>query len=185
MAVLFYGISTLLWDIQHRIKFQTIQFSIRIVFIYKQLNVKTVLYQAIQFSISTVSISKTILFQTIQSSICIQFSSILPIDRTLSGATTPGLSGPGSDGNDGVLCIPQRYNISEALPSDCLVSCPGHSFGESYPSALIQLVHSVAPAHWAIQDTHWESLIPLQRYSRVFLQPQPTGPKMELPLPLS
>ena len=39
--------------IQRWIRFQTIQFSIRIVFVYKQLNVKTVLFQAIQFGIST------------------------------------------------------------------------------------------------------------------------------------
>ena len=33
-------------------------------------------------------------------------SSIWPIDRTLSGATTPGQSEPGSDGNGGIVCIP-------------------------------------------------------------------------------
>ena len=54
----------------------------------------------------TVSILKTVLFQAIQFSISAQFSSIWPIDRTLSGATTPGQSGPGSDGNTGVLRIP-------------------------------------------------------------------------------
>ena len=32
-------------------------------------------------------------------------SSIWPIDKTLSGATTPGQSGPGSKGNEGVLHI--------------------------------------------------------------------------------
>ena len=35
-----------------------------------------------------------------------QFISIWPIDMTISGATTPGQSEPGSDGNEGVLCIP-------------------------------------------------------------------------------
>ena len=55
--------------------------------------------------------------------------SIWPIDRTLSGATTPGQSGPGSDGNEGVLSIPQSSSITEALPSDCLVSYPGHYLG--------------------------------------------------------
>ena len=35
-----------------------------------------------------------------------QFSSIWAKDRTLSGATTSGLSGPASDGNEGVLRIP-------------------------------------------------------------------------------
>ena len=41
--------------------------------------------------------SKTLLFQAILFSICTLFSSIWPIDRTLSGATTPGESGPGSE----------------------------------------------------------------------------------------
>ena len=75
---------------------QTIQLSIQKLFLFKQfslalvhsLKVKTVLFQAIQFSIST------------------QFSSIWPIDMTLSGAPTLGQSGPGSDGNERVLCIP-------------------------------------------------------------------------------
>ena len=30
-----------------------------------------------------------------------------PVERILSGPTTLGQSGPGSDGNEGVLCIPQ------------------------------------------------------------------------------
>ena len=62
-------------------------------------------------------------------------NSIWPIDRTLSSATTLGQSEPGSDGNEGVLCIPQSSSITEASPSDCLVSYPGHLLGESYPSA--------------------------------------------------
>ena len=36
-----------------------------------------------------------------------EFSSIWPIDRTLSGATTPDQSGPGSDANKEVLRIPK------------------------------------------------------------------------------
>ncbi len=32
---------------------------------------------------------------------------LFDIDRTLSSATTPGDSGPGSNGNEGVLHIPQ------------------------------------------------------------------------------
>ena len=35
-----------------------------------------------------------------------QFNSIKPIDRALSDATVPGQTGPGSNGNKGVLCIP-------------------------------------------------------------------------------
>ena len=56
-------------------------------------------------------------------------SSIWPIDRTLSGTTTPGQSGPGSNGNEGVLHIPQSFSITGTSPSDCLVSYPGHLLG--------------------------------------------------------
>ena len=43
-----------------------------------------------------------------------------PIDRTLSGATTPGQGGPGSNGNEGVLHIPQSSDITGTSPSACL-----------------------------------------------------------------
>ena len=49
-------------------------------------------------------------------------SFISAIDSTLSGATTPSQSGHGSNGNEGVLCIPQSSSITKALPSDSLVS---------------------------------------------------------------
>ena len=39
--------------------------------------------------------------------------SIWPIDRALSGATTPGQSGSGSDDKEGVLCIPQILALLE------------------------------------------------------------------------
>ena len=48
---------------------QIIQFSISTGFVCTQLNVKTVLYQTNQFSVSTFSMSKTVPFQTIQFSI--------------------------------------------------------------------------------------------------------------------
>ena len=48
-------------------------------------------------------------------------SSFWPIDRTLSGATTPSQSGPGSHGNEGILRIPQSYSITETSPSDSFV----------------------------------------------------------------
>ena len=87
---------------------------------------------------------KTVLFQTIQ------FSSIWPIDRTLSGAPTPGQSGLGSDGNERVLRIPQSFTITGTSSSDCLVLYLGHSLVEwSYSSAEIQSVYSIAPADWA------------------------------------
>ena len=71
-------------------------------------------------------------------------NSIWPIVGTLSCTTTPGQSGLGSGGNGGVHCIPQSSSITGALPSDCLISYPGHSLGKSYPSTEMQLVYSVA-----------------------------------------
>ena len=65
------------------------------------------------------------------------------------GATTPGQSGPGSNGNKGVLCIPQSTSITGVSPSDCLMSYPGHSLEELYPSAEMESVYSAAPADWA------------------------------------
>ena len=62
----------------------------------------------------------------------------------------PGQSGPGGDGNEGVLCIPQSSSIAVTTPSDCLVSYTGHSLGGSYPSAEKQSVYSTALADWAI-----------------------------------
>ena len=50
--------------------------------------------------------SKKVLFLTIQFSLSTQFSSIWPIDRTLSSATNPGESESGSDGIKRVLRIP-------------------------------------------------------------------------------
>ena len=61
------------------------------------------------------------------------------MDRTLSGAITPGQS----DSNEGVLCIPQSSIITGTSPSDCLVSYLGHS------SAEVQSVYSTAPGDWA------------------------------------
>ena len=86
------------------VQIQTIQFSISLVFVYTQLNVKIVLFQTIQFTIST------------------QFSSVWPIDRTLSGANTPAQIGPVNNGNEGVLHIPQSSSITGTSPSDSLVS---------------------------------------------------------------
>ena len=73
---------------------------------------------------------------------------------TLSGATTLGQSGPGSNGNEGVLRIPQISSTAGTSPSDCLVSYPGHSFGGG--------------------------LTPLQRCNQCILQPQHTGQYTEL-----
>ena len=53
--------------------------------------------------------TQTVLFQTIQFSINTQFGSIQPVHRKLSGANTPGLSGPGINGYEGVLNISQIF----------------------------------------------------------------------------
>ena len=68
------------------------------------------------------------------------------MDRTLSGANSLGQSGPGSNGNKGVLHIPQNFSITIRLfnvISKTLVE------QRSYPSAEVQLVYSTAPADWA------------------------------------
>ena len=78
-----------------------------------------------------------------------QFSLVLLSNTTL------GQSEPGSDGNEGVLRILQSPNITEASPSDCLVSYVGHSLGESYPSAGKQSMYSAAPANLAIFLSEW------------------------------
>ena len=109
------------------VSIQAIQLSISIVFAHTQLNIKNVLFQTIQFRIITISMSKTVLFQRIQFSISTLFSYIWPIDRTLSDATTPGQSGPGSDGNEGMLHILHSSSITGTITSDCLVSYPEHS----------------------------------------------------------
>ena len=70
----------------------------------RSLNIKTVLFHVIQFNIST------------------QFSSISLIDITLSDATSPGQSGPGSDDNEGVFCIPQSSRIILTSLSDYLAT---------------------------------------------------------------
>ena len=88
--------------------------------------------------------SKTVLFQAIQFSISKQFNSIWLIERTLSGATTLGQSGSGSYENEGVLCIPQNSSITGTSPSDCLVSHPGHWLVESYSFAEMQSVYFAA-----------------------------------------
>ena len=58
--------------------------------------------------------SKTVKFQTIQFNISTLFSSIWTIDRTLLGATTPGQSGPGNDGNKVYSAFPKVPALVES-----------------------------------------------------------------------
>ena len=76
-----------------------------------------------------------------------KFSSIWPIDKTLSGAVNPVQSGPESDGNKGIFCIPQSSSVTGASLSNYLPSYPEHSLEESYSSAEMQLEYSTAPAN--------------------------------------
>ena len=57
--------------------------------------------------------SKTVLFQVIQFSISTQFSSIWPIDITLSDATTTGQSEPDSNGNERYSAFPKGPALLE------------------------------------------------------------------------
>ena len=70
----------------------------------------------------------------------------------VDSTTTPSQSGPGSDSNKGTLCIPQSSSITESSPSDWLASYPGHLLGESYSTAEMQSVYSVAQADWITEQ---------------------------------
>ena len=76
-------------------------------------------------------------------------NSIWPIDRTLTGTTTLGQSGLGSNGNEEVLHISQSSKTG-ASPSDGLISYPGHLLGwVSYSSAKMQSAYSTTSNNWA------------------------------------
>ena len=66
---------------------------------------------------------------------------------TILSATSKGLSGPGSDCNEGVLHVPQISKAKASL-SDGLISYLRLLLGESYSSAEMQSVYSTAPADW-------------------------------------
>ena len=109
-------------------------------FIQTQLDDLRVLFQTIQFGISTqfsclyTVKHKTVLFQKF-SLACIHSLNIkqfyLIIDRTLSGASTPGQSGLWSVGNVGYSTFPEAPTLQK--PHYQIVSCH-------------------------IQDTHWRGL---------------------------
>ena len=121
-------------------------------FVYTKLNDQAVLFQTIYFDKSTpfflhIIKCKTVLFQTIQFSKSKQLSSIWAIDSNLSDATTLCQSGPWSNGNEGVF----RFTKAPLLMyhRNYLVSYPGRSLWESYPSTVMQSVYSTAPADLA------------------------------------
>ena len=69
----------------------------------------------------------------------------------MSGSSTPGQSGPGSNVNEGLLHIP-LISKAGALPSDGFNVISRTLGGGSYPSAEMQLVYSTAPVDWTIYD---------------------------------
>ena len=79
-------------------------------------------------------------------------SSIWPREGSISGATSLGHSGHGSNNNEGMLRIPQHSSITEVSPWDCLVSYPGFSLRGFYPSLEMQSMYSIARADWASKD---------------------------------
>ena len=120
----------------------------------------------------------TILFKTILFSTRTQFSSIWPIHRTLSGATTLGQSGLGSDGNKGVLRILQSHSITDASPSDCLMTYQDTRWRSlTRPERCSWYI--LQPQPTGPQDTRWRILTPLERCSWYILLPQPTGPRRD------
>ena len=114
---------------------------------------------------------KSVIFQTIQFSISTQFSSIWHVDRSLSEATTLGQSGLGSDGNDGVHCIPQSSRITGTLTSDCLMSYSEYSCG----GGVLHLRRNAvcvfySPGHWACESPFVSSQLNGFKYSYLTLK---------------
>ena len=70
----------------------------------------------------------------------------------------PGQSGPGTNGNEGVLHIPHSPSITGTSPSDFIVSYPGHSWG-GYPCAELQSVYSTVPTDWAIDRVNVKTVL--------------------------
>ena len=67
---------------------------------------------------------------------------------TFGTVSTLGQSGYGSDGNEGVLHIPQSSSITESSPSDFCMSYPEHPLKVGYsPSKDMQSVYSTGPAN--------------------------------------
>ena len=91
---------------------------------------------------------KTVRFQAIQFSISTRFSSISPIDRTLTNATTQAR-------------VDLGFRAMKEYPA--FLKIP----------ALLEFPHQIVSCH--IQQTRLEGLTPLQKCSRYILQPKPAG----------
>ena len=67
----------------------------------------------------------------------------------LSGATTPGQSGPGSDGNEGGTPYSPKFQHHWNLTTRLFSVLSRTLVRGSYTSAEMQSVYSTAPADWA------------------------------------
>ena len=84
-------------------------------------------------------------------------SSVSPIDRTRSGATKAGLKGSGSDGNEGVLCIPQSSSITGVSTSDGLIQFTNPSARARYDTKSI-FKRSLTGLNW--REINWIHAFP-------------------------
>ena len=105
-------------------------------FVYTQLNDLTDLFLTIQFSINH--------FYALSFNV----NSIWPIDRTLSGATTLGQSGPGSDGNEGVLCIPQSSSINLYLYTQTYIYINTHFKNHDFLAGVVKGKTNILDMAW-------------------------------------
>ena len=87
----------------------------------------------------------------------IQFSSFWPLDRTISDATSSGLSWYGSHGNKGVQHISQNSSIPGDLTIRLFSVIFRACIGGGLPSAEMQPVYSATPADWAMSIIHARS----------------------------
>ena len=78
-------------------------------------------------------------------------------------------SGPESDGNEEVLCIPQSSSITKTSASDCFASYPGYYLRwRSYSYAEIQLMYTTALSDRVVKKMEIFSLV-ISRYFHVIL----------------
>ena len=82
-------------------------------------------------------------------------SYIWPTDKTLSGATSTGQSGPGVDDNE-ELSIPQSSSITGASPLDCLMSYPRHLLAGEVLSFSRDVVNVFYSPTW-LERSEWTS----------------------------
>ena len=90
-------------------------------------------------------------------------------------------SGPVSDSNEKVLCIPQSSSITGTWSWDCLVSYPGHLLEGVLPLCrdAIGILYSPSRLGYLLGN-----FTPLQRCRSCILQPQLIGPLVDGVLPL-